>query len=558
MKPTLLDRLIGQVAPTWAVRRLHARAALNYAMELAAFGAAGKGRGNADWRSNVNSADANLLGEQSTLNSRARQLYRDSWIIKSSIRAAKRNIVGTGIIPVPAAKDLTGKPLDQVNDAAERDFWRWAKDFKTCDTERRRTWWMQQRLCIAERKLVGEHFRVWSYQPNTLADGSIDKNASVGLRFTTYEPEQLDTRIAWYYDNGNEVRNGIELDADGAPVAYHFFTRNPNDFLPRARYLPIRIPAYRVFHYFDPERCQQSHGASDYHAVMQRVRDYHRRDDAEMWAAIMEACVGLVITKPFPTGAGNVPLIPNAAGKSGHTSSGMRTQDFVPGMVIETQPGEEVKPFTPSRPGGTYTPYAMMNLRGIAAGSGQSYEQLTRDFSQGTYSSQRQTMLEDRKETEIEQDDFIDLVVSPEYELWYTLWVLEGRAPITPEEFSTDKPRFLDCEYVTPALPWIDPQKEVNAYEKGLQLRIITRKEIVASRGGRLGRVLKQIAAEREMAEADGITFPEDLPPPAPPQQPQPGSTSVKPDDAAGDNADDGDPPAGDNSDDAAGGGTGN
>jgi lambda family phage portal protein len=508
MKLTLLDRLIGQVSPGWARNRVVARAQMEL---LASYAAAGKGRGNADWRSNNNSADQNVINDMLTLGGRARQLYRDSWIVRSSIRAAKRNVVGCGIIPVPAAKDAAGNLLEDLNAAAEKDFWQWAKDFRSCDTERRRTWWMQQRLCVAERKLVGEHFRVWSYAPPFGPDGSIDLNRPVGLRFTTYEPEQLDTRFQYHPENGNEVRNGIELDKDGAPVAYHFFTRNPNDYLPRFQYKPVRIDAHRVFHYFDPERSQQSHGVTDYHAVLQRIRDYHRRDDAEMWAAIMEACIGMVITKPFPTGAGGVPLLARASTDSGQTATGMRTMDFVPGMVPELQPGEEVKPFTPTRPGGTYEPYAMMNLRGIAAGAGQSYEQITRDYHQGTYSSQRQGMLEDRKETEIEQDDLVDLVISPEYELWYGFWVLEGRAPITAEEFAADRARFIDAEYITPAMPWIDPEKEVNGYEKGLKLRIISRKEIVSSRGGRLNRLLKQISAEKEMADEEGITFPEDL-----------------------------------------------
>lgn len=517
MKLTFLDRIIGHISPERGLARFAARARMELATDLASFAAAEKNRRNADWNAKSGSADAHVIPDMPTLNARARQLERDSWIIQSSVRAAKRNIVGCGILPVPVGKDANDQPLEALNTAAEDLFWRWASDRKACDVEKRRTFWRTQRLCVGEKKLVGEHFVVWSYKPNLLPDGRLDPHGQVGLRLQSFEPEQLDT-TAWSYTlpdgSVNEVRNGIEVDEDGAAVAYHFWTRSPNDIVSRRNFRSRRITADRVLHYFDSGRVQQSHGVTEYHAVLQRVRDYHRRDDAEMWAAIMEACIGMVITRPIPTGGfgnGSAPSwMTRQSGDTGATASGMRTIDFTPGMVPELQPGEEIKPFTPQRPGGTYEPYAIMNLTGIAAGAGQSYGQLTRDFKRGTYSGQRQELLTDRQEDEPEQDDLIDSVVRPVWELFYGFAVLENKLPLSLQEYAADRQRYHDAEHVTPSLPWIDPEKESNAWEKALALRVITRKEIAASQGRRLTRMFKQLGAEKKLAAENDLTLPED------------------------------------------------
>ena len=54
-----------------------------------------------------------------------------------AVKAASRNVVGKGIIPVPAAHDNDGKPLEKVNARLQRLFWQWANKAKHCDVERR-------------------------------------------------------------------------------------------------------------------------------------------------------------------------------------------------------------------------------------------------------------------------------------------------------------------------------------------------------------------------------------------------------------------------------------
>lgn len=468
---------------------------------LSYYASADKGRRNRDWRAPASSADLAIIPDAQTVLARARHTIANSWIGKAAVRAQKRNVAGRGIMTVPTAKDADGKELPEINRRAGDLWMRWASNRNACDVERRRSLWQIQRTVVSEEFVVGESLIVWSYQPNP---------NHVGLRLQMFEPEQFDLTIqSW---DGHEVRGGVEVDEYGAAVAYHLYTKNPHDFLSSCgAYQSIRVPAERAFHYFDPERVLQTRGMSQMAPVLPDVRDFTSFKDATLWRARMEACIGFIIKKNMPTSSSGIAGIgPRADGDTGQTASGMRTMDIVPGMVPELMPGEDVEPFIPSSPGNQYDPFTTITLRGIGAGMGMSFGALTR-HNDANYSAARQDMLEDEREIGPQQDLLIDTLVLPVYELWLRFAVLEGRLAIDADEFLADPDRFCDAEYVVPARPWIDPEKEANAYEKALKLRIMTRKEIVAMRGGRFQNLLKQMRDERTEAAAEGVRFPEDV-----------------------------------------------
>lgn len=494
----------GELPEEVALRRLRARAEsqmLRAAMKLSkaqmsTFAAAKVSRQTKDWRAPLMSADATIIDDTPRLNARARQLVRDSWIAKAAVRAKRRNVVGTGIIPIPAAH-LNGVELTEFNNTLESLFWDWASDRNACDVEGRSTFWKMQSRAVAERFTVGEHFIVWSYTPNS---------QFVGLQLQGFEPEQLDDTIQGY--GGNEVRRGIEVDSLGRAVAYHFFERTPNDYL-TSKMKSIRIPAARVLHYFDSERAQQSHGVTEMAPVMMDIRDFSSFKDAMLFRAKMEACIGFIIKKtsnPIGSAAGINP----ATGDTTTLSGGDRAFDMAPGMVPELMPGEDVVPFMPASPGNSYEPFTETTVRGIGAGTGLSYGAIARK-SDSNYSAARQDMLEDERELAPEQDELIDVIIKPVFELFAAIAIGESRLPISPEVFNARRRIYLQAEYIPPARPWIDPEKEANAANSLIENRLITRKAIAAKMGYRQSRTISQIADERMQATAKGITFPEDV-----------------------------------------------
>jgi lambda family phage portal protein len=479
---------------------------------LANYQAAGRGRQNRDWRASPGSADLMIVPDAPLLNARARQTVRDSWIGASMIRAAKRNVSGTGIKVVPAAKAADGSLLRNFNKRVRGDFDRWGKDKRYCDLEKRQNFYQKQRLAVAERYTVGQHFIVWSYVPNLNVRGEIDFRMPVGLKLQSFEPEQLDYTIQSYM--GREVRGGIEIDTNtNEAVAYHFYTKNPNDYLSRTRLCSVRIEAARVLHYFDQERVLQTQGATQLAPVLQEIRDFNRFKEATLWRTIMEACIGLIVKKNATTQNGFSPLgVNRATGDTGQTSTGMNTIDMVPGMTPHLAEGEDVVPYTPSSPGNGYEPFTTTTLRGIGAGVGMSGDAITR-HADGNYSAARQNMLEDWREWEPEQDNLISDIILPVYTLFFCLSVLEGRfddeAEFDAGDFAEDPDRFTDAACIAPARPWIDPEKEANAFKVLIDKRLITREEIITGLGGRFSETVHSIGQETKEAGGEGVVFPE-------------------------------------------------
>jgi lambda family phage portal protein len=476
------------------------RAALNI------HSAADRGRRNADWPVNNASADLANIVDSSTLNGRARIMDRDSWIVRSVKRSFVRNIVGgNGVVVTPHAKDKDGNPLVELNRVAQGAFTHWARS-KLCDVERRKTFPQMQRLAAGEKPVVGEHLWMWCYQPpgNTVAD-------PVGLRLQAFEPEQLDLRVINY--EGREVRGGVEVDENNAPLAYHIYTRNPNDVLYRFAFLSERVPASRMFHYYEKSRTLQTRGVTPLAPVMQDVRDLNRFREATLWRAFMEACIGLIVKQPIPGGAGGPgALFPQQPGYGGQTPTGVTTADFMPGMVARTVPGEEIDSFVPTAPGNQYDPFTQLTTRGIGAGLGLSLGQVLR-HNDANYSAARQDMLEDYKGWEIEHDEIISDLIRPTYELWFNFAAIEGRFDgvegFDMGEFLAERWRYVEAEYIPPPMTWIDPEKEANALAILLKNRLITREEIIAMRGERIWNVTAKIAAENKQLEGSGLSLPE-------------------------------------------------
>jgi lambda family phage portal protein len=476
---------------------------------LAIHAAADRGRKNKDWQASNGSADLAIIPDANIINARARQLVRDSWPAKSIARAYARNICGKGITVIPHAKDKDGKPLSKLNRKAQAEWQRWSKS-KSCDVEGKKTFGQVTRLAVEERATVGEHFIGWSYQMPQTPDGRFDPSQPVGFKIQGFEPEQLDQRL--YDFLGNEVRGGVEVDSNGAAVAYHLYTRNPNDYLFRRAFWSKRIPVAKLWHYYKQERVLQTRGISPMTPVMQDIRDFQRYQSYTLWKVVMEACIGLIFTKLSPTLPGARPGFPAQQGDNGQTPSGATTVDFIPGMSVEAAPGEDVKPFNTGSPGQQYGPFAEVTLRGIGAGAGMSYGQIARK-SDGNYSSARQDMLEDRREWEPEQELLTDDIVSPAYHKWFHFAALEGRFDDVDEfkmdEFLAESWRFTEAEYIPPAQIWIDPQKEAEAFAILLKNRLITREEIIALRGGRSWSVIEKIAEELTVFDDLSLSLPE-------------------------------------------------
>lgn len=486
---------------------------------LSAYQAASRNRTNRDWKANNLSADAALVPDAPVMNARARQMVRDDSYAQSIVRAFKRNVIGTGINPAFQAMDPSGNKLEVFNRMADVEWHDWSTRPELVDIEGKRTFHDIQRWALSELVTVGEAFVIWRYD-----EARHEQTGDSGLVLQCVESDQLDTTVT--FSHGSEVRGGIEVDNKGKAIAYHFWTRHPNDlasgtfssnwntgttdrlldewdtrnpsekggsgasFLPRS----VRIPAEFVLHIFEPDRARQTRGVSRLHCVLTRLRDLGQFEYAELLKAKAQACIGFAITSDL--GSSDPYGLAAAGGEGNPRTDSDGNDEFAmqPIMTARLTPGEDIKPFAPTSPGGQFTPFVMQELRATAAGVGLSYEQIARDFTNGTYSSQRQSFLEDRREFVPLQQLIAAKLCQPVARQFIEWGILEGR--MVGSGASMAVLSYIDWR--GQGWDWVDPENEANANEKALSLGLETKQRILAEKGLDWREVARQRQAEKD------------------------------------------------------------
>jgi lambda family phage portal protein len=436
-----IDSAISIISPSWAASRGNARlAARAAAARLEAYetfnrfnsnrwgrvgrtahDAAKKTREVADWYTDAYSADAAIIPELRDINARARASVRNDWAARSIVDGYRRHVVGTGITCRSDARDpATGEFLHDFNRALDEAWCAWADNPARCDIEGRKTLVEIQGMMIDEWVTVGESFLVEHWTQG-------------GLLLQVLEPEQLDSTFSENRETGNSIRGGVEIDTFGRAVAYWFHSGDHplETYDPK----PVRIPADRVRHLFRQERPRQTRGLSRLAPVLTKLRNLDAYQRYQIIRAKVEACIGLLITRNVVdpntdefVGV-NVP-----AGDDAADGNNNPFYNLEPGMVERLEPGESIEAFDPKAPGTTYEPFVNHHLHQIAAGVGLDYPTVARDFTNGSFSAQREGHLERDKETDLLQKLMIDTVLQP-MRRGFVLWAVQSGRVQAPPSF---------------------------------------------------------------------------------------------------------------------------
>ncbi len=515
----LLDRAVAYLRPGSAESRLQSRLRLamyeakveDMEVELATHEAAQRDRSNRDWNAKNPRPDDVFVGDQTMLLARARSSVRDNPHAASIIRAYKRNVVGEGITPNPISDD------HNFNDALIECFEAWSSDAAFVDRERKRTFAMMQRGVVSEFVQAAEAFVVNSYL--TPADMRGPARHVPPIRLMTVEPEQLDRHLIENEENQNEIVHGIEVDMYGAPVAYHMRRRREGIFRHSSYHDAERLDADIVNHIAEFDRSQQTHGITMLAPVLRKMRDLTTFDQANLWAAKLEACMAIIFKRESPTwgveGDGKVDPATNRPGF-----------EFGPGSTYDIGLNEEVETMVPNRISGNYDPFVKANLRTIAAAAGISMEQLMRDFTGGNFSSTRQALLADWAEFDVIESLIRDTWLNRFWKQFTFESVMANLVP-TPADFWAYPERYVRAQWFGPPRPWVDPEKEIRAEAMNLQLGLTTQSRILARYGVRLEDIVREQRNDRIRAARHGISLPENVAVPAP--NPAPASPADEP-----------------------------
>lgn len=441
----------------------------------------------ADWSVSNGSADSELVTSLTKLRARSRALIRDVAYAKRAQVLVVNNVIGANGIGMQAQVMTSRDSLsERVNDGIEEAWSEWC-EAANCHTGGRLAFKHLERAIMAQVFATGECF----IRKHSRAFG----RSKVPYALELIEAERIVDEFTAPYlaaQNSNHVRMGVEVDEFYRPVAYFIRRRHPNEYRLSSATPDMveRVPADQIIHLALIDRWPQTRGEPWMHAVARTFNDLAGYTESEITRARAQASVPWTIETP----EGSESFGDAADGGSGDGSVEMEIE---PGIAKRLNPGEKMNAPAPNSPNPALDPFVRYMLRELSAGTGPSYSSLSRDYSQANYSSERVAQLDDRDLWRFYQGWFICDFRYYLHREWLQAAVFARAIPaISIEEYALDPRKFEKVLFKPRGWSWIDPAKEVEAYDRAVKSGYTTVSDVIAQTAG--GQDLEDILRTRK------------------------------------------------------------
>ena len=466
------NNFIAGVFPDYAIKRIKA------AQITAAYESAKTTRTHKPKRENRGS-NAPVIEAAVTLREQGRYLEQNNDIAKGALDILVARTVGMGIIPEFMVEDKNGDLHEDVNDRLAELYDEWCRKPEV-------TWCHEE--TAAQRLTAKTLFRDGEViiQHVTGQGPHIQHGTLVPYSYEMIESDQLPMD---FHDAAKNIMSGITLNGWGRPVQYNLLKANPEAVTESYNYNPDTrpIPAEKISHLALLSRIRQLRGVSVFSSVIKRLQDIDEIDETERVATRMAAAMAVYIKKGDPQ-------LYNAPDDDAEE----REIEFNPGMVIDDLlPGEEIGSINSNRPNNQLIPFKDAQMRHAAGGMGVGYSSMSKNYN-GNYSSQRQELVEQHDHYGIMWKYIVDKCERPKLENFIKMAVL-ARLVKVPADVNEET--LYNVHFSRPAMPWIQPKQEADAWTTLIDNKIESRSEIIRSRGKNPRKVQKQIDRETKLNE---------------------------------------------------------
>jgi Phage portal protein, lambda family len=231
------------------------------------------------------------------------------------------------------------------------------------------------------------------------------------------------------------------------------------------------------------------------------MRDLGVYVDNEIQASAIASCFTAFIKSDSPVGSLLSPTGEDSVDVNGNT-----LEYLEPGIVARLKPNESIDFANPGRPNSASEPWISLMLRGISAGTGTSYEAISKDFSKTSYSSSRTSKLEDRPRIKRWQNYMIWHLCQPVWDEFCNAAAVAGLNGFpTSAELLEDRRRYSSVEWQRPELEWVDVSAEQSSAESSLKTFTDTYQNVLGARGLSYRAVFYQRAKEDGLRKKLGL-----------------------------------------------------
>ncbi|HHZ6106338.1 TPA: phage portal protein [Escherichia coli] len=359
-------------------------------------GGTGFGGQLAEWLPAPESADVALLPSIQLGNARADDLVRNNGIAANAVEIHKDHIVGHMF-------RLSYRPNWRWLGMSEADSHAFIEDveaawmefcdpvFGSMDVEGRRSFTEFIREGVGVHTFNGEIFvqPVWDTESTSL----------FRTKFKTISPKRVST--PGYGTGDRFMRAGVEINRYGKALAYHVQEDDwPGYGVSNWTRIAATLPSGRpgMIHVFQPQEDGQTRGANQFYSVMERLKMLDTLQATQLQSAVVRAMYAATIESTLDSekafeyiaGVGDGGKNPLNTIMKGYARYYATNTVKLGGVRIpHLYPGDSLNLQTAQNADNGFSELEKALLRYIAAGLGVSYEQLSRDYSQVSYSSAR-------------------------------------------------------------------------------------------------------------------------------------------------------------------------
>lgn len=454
-----------------------------------------------NWISSPTSPHLDIKAGLMSLRARSREAVQNNSFVRRFLALVKTNVIGdTGIILQSRVVFKDNKP-DQAARGAIEDAWTSWGRYGSPDVTGQKTWLQMTNDVMQQIMMDGEYLAMEVYSNDN----------PFRFQLQVLDPMLLDITYKNNLSNGHYIRESIEYNKSGKPLAYHLIEEDDPDYThyPTGRKYR-RIPASRIYHIFAADFVNQRRGVPIFACALLRLGMLDGYTEAELVAARLGASTMGIWTD-------------NA---EGHGYQGQKAENYdddgnllpnddseyinsaSPGEFIRAPHGAKLDVFDPNHPNAGYSQFTSDLLREIASGLGVSYASLSNNYSDANYSSLRQAALVEQDTWKAMQKWLIDHFVMRVYESWLEHSINTGAITINGRTPSFDTPHYLKHTWQPKRWAWVDPAKEMKANELAISLNISSPQEIIRDKGRDPEVVLDEIEEWNKQLESRNINKP--------------------------------------------------
>ncbi len=453
--------ILEKLFPKFALKREITR------LQLANIKRAYEGGVTNDFHRVVASSTPNVDMQSSGENMRKRARYFDENldIVTGIFDTLVNNIVGNTNPIRPMVRHVDGTLNTQVNVKLKRLWEEFSVSPTVCGQ-----YTMMQTLKLACRAWL----RDGEYLTRKVRGRSAGQKV-VPLSLELIEADYLPFDSMVEKDN---IIQGVEFNKFNQVLAYHLYEQLPDAFSYSTLEKTKRIKASDIIHLKFTRRTHQVRGVTLLHSVMTRLDDLKDYEESERIAARVAAAMTGFVQKSGET--------------MGTVDGSDRTLEMSPGMIFDNLlPGETINTLASNRPNPELINFRQSMLKAVAAGTSTNYSTISKDYD-GTYSSQRQELLESKPAYESLRQQFIDSYIYPIWREFITMLQVGGGVSFS----GVDKDTIDNVEMRGIDIGWIDPKKQADAVAIQIQTGLTTRGQVIRDNGGDPEAVFAEIAEE--------------------------------------------------------------